>query len=206
VKTDTTAATARVLLLVEAVGRAGIRRVSDLDLARLAYFVDAFSPLWGLSPLDRYRPKIDEPRSDAVRRALNRLVVCGVVEPSEIEVVEHPQPHLSARYRIDSERARPILSAIKITALGRLEAELVDEVVYAAAALLDGKLAEAVRFDAAYSDPRIGPADVIDLARPSGGTAEAARRFRSGASTAALVEAELTHLYMTHLERLVSHA
>lgn len=201
-----TAATARVLLLVDAVGRAGSRRVSDLDLTRLAYFVDAFSLLWGLAPLDRYRPKVEEPRSDAVRRALNRLVVCGVVEPSEIEVVDHPQPHLTARYRVAPERAGPILVAIRATVMGRREAELVDEVVYAAAGLLDGNLAEAVRLDAAYSDPRIGPADVIDLARPSGGTAEAARRFRSGASSAAFVEAELTHLYMTHLERFLGRA
>lgn len=201
---SSTAATARVLLLVDAVDRAGGRRVSDLDLTRLAYFVDAFSPLWGLSPLDRYRAKVEDVRSDDVRRALNRLVVCGVIEPSEIAVLHEPRPHLSARYRVVAERGVPILRAIQATYAGRRETGLVAEVVYAAAALLDGNLAEAVRQDAAYSDPRIGPADVIDLANPEAGTAEVARRFRPGVSSAALVEAELTHLYMAHLERVVA--
>ncbi len=199
-----TAATQRVLLLIGAVDRAGTRRVSDLDLTRLAYFVDAFSPLWGLAPLDRYRAKVEEVRSAAVRQALNRLVVCGIVEPSEIRLLEDPRPHLSARYRVVPERSRPIFEAIHATDRGRREAALVEEVVYAAAALLDGGLADAVQRDASYGDPRIGPADVIDLAPPEGGTAEAARRFRAGASSVALVEAELTHLYMAHLERVVT--
>jgi hypothetical protein len=178
-----TAATARVLMLIDAVARAGTRRVSDLDLTRLAYFVDAFSPLWGLAPLDRYRAKVDEVRSDAVRQALNRLVFCGVVEPSDISLLEEPRPHVSARYRIVPGPSQTIFEAIYATAIGRREAELVEEVVYAAAALLDGNLDEAIRHDAAYSNPRIGPADVIDLARPEGGTTEAARRFRAGASS-----------------------
>jgi hypothetical protein len=131
-------------------------------------------------------------------------VVCGVVEPSEISLLEEPRPHLSARYRLVPERSRPIVRAIYATDRGRREAELVEEVVYAAAGLLDGNLADAVRHDAAYGDPRIGPADVIDLAPPEGGTAVAARRFRAGASGTALVEAELTHLYMAHLERVVT--
>src|SRR4051812_26099022 len=174
-KEANTAATARVLLLVEAVGRVSIRRVSDFDLARLAYFVDAFSPLWGLSPLDRFRAKIEEPRSEAIRRALNRLVLCGIVEPSEIQLIEEPRPHVSARYQVILARARPVLEAIHATGKGQREAELVEEVVYAAAGLLDGGLAEALRRDAAYGDPRIGPADVIDLEPAVGGTAEAAR-------------------------------
>lgn len=192
-----------MLLLIDAVDRAGGRQVSDLDVARLAYFIDAFSPLWGLLPLDRYRAKVEDVQSDDVRRALNRLVVSGVIEPSEIAVLDEPRPHLSARYRVVAERGAPILRAIQATDAGRREMELVDEVVYAAAALLDGNLAEAVRRDAGYGDPRIGPADLIDLAAPGAGTAEVARRFRSGASSAALVEAELTHLYMAHLERVV---
>jgi hypothetical protein len=107
---------------------------------------------------------------------------------------------------VDAGRARPILAAIRATASGRREAELVEEVVYAAAGFLDGNLSDAVRRDAAYSDPRIGPADVIDLARPFGGTTEAARRFQPGASSTAWIEAELTHLYMAHLERLIGRA
>lgn len=204
-KQTNTAATARVLLLVDAVDRVGIRRVSDLDLTRLAYFVDAFSPLWGLFPLDRYRLKVEEePRSDAVRRALNRLVFCGVVQPSEVAVVDTPRPHLSARYRVSHERAEPILSAVRATAPGRREFELVGEVVYASAGLLDGGLASAVQRDAAFSDPRIGPLDVIDLALPHEGTTRAAKRFTPGTSSAH-VEAELTHLYMAHLERSIGH-
>ena len=199
-----TAATARVLMLIAAADRIGTRRVSDLDLTRLAYFVDAFSPLWGLAPLNRFRAKFDEPRSDSIRQALNRLVLSGVVEPSEIHLLEEPRRHLSARYRVDPERSQPIFEAIYATARGRREAELVEEVVYAAASLLDGGLAEAMRRDAAYGDPRIGPADVIDLEPREGGTAEMARRFRAGASSTALVEAELTHLYMAHLERVLS--
>lgn len=199
-----TATTARVLLLIDAVGRMSTHRVSDLDLARLAYFIDAFSPLWGLAPVDRYRLKIDEPRSRVVRRALNRLVFCGAVEPSDVRVAREPTPHLSARYRVVPALSAPVLAAIKATAIGQREMELVDEVVYASAGLLDGSLDEAVRRDAAYSDSRLGPADVIDLAQPSGGTTQAARLFQRGVASHAFVEAELTHMYMAHLERSIA--
>jgi len=200
----TTATTARVLLLVDAVGRASPHRVSDLDLTRLAYFVDAFSPLWGLRPLERYRLKVDEPRSRLVRMALSRLVLAGVIEPSAISVVSEPTPHLSARYRVHPELASPILRAIGATDDGRREMELVDEIVYASAGMLDGTLAEALRRDATFSDSRIGPTDVLDLEPSSGGTAAAARLFQRGVASQAVAEAELTHLYMAHLERLIA--
>lgn len=202
----TAAATARVLLLVDAVSRTGTRRVSDLDLTRLAYFVDAFSPLWRLEPLDRYRLKVTEVRSRTVRRAVTRLVLGGVIEPSMVTVVDQPRPHLTATYRLLPDRADPVLRAVMATATGRREAALVEEVVYAAAGMLDGSLAEAVTHDAGFSDPTLGPLDVIDLARPHRGTTAAAERFRGGASSHALVEAELTHLYMAHLERVIRRA
>lgn len=202
---SSTATTARVLLLVDAVGRASPHRVSDLDLTRLAYFVDAFSPLWGLRPLERYRLKVEEPRSGLVRLALSRLVLAGVVEPSAIEVVAEPTPHLTARYRVHVDLARPILKAISATHAGRREIELVDEIVYASAGMLDGTLAEALKRDATFSDSRVGPTDVLDLQPSSGGTAAAARLFERGVASQAVAEAELTHLYMAHLERLITH-
>jgi hypothetical protein len=199
----TTAITARVLLLVDAVDRASPRRVSDLDLIRLAYFADAFSDLWGLHPIERYRLKVQEPRSQLVRSALNRLVLSGVVEPSAVRLTLHPTPHLSARYRVVPAIAQPILHAIAATAVGRREMDMVYEVVYASAGLLDGSLAEAVRQDATYGDSRIGPSDLLDLGPSTGGTSATARLFSRGVASQAVKEAELTHMYMAHLERSI---
>jgi hypothetical protein len=201
----TIAAQARVLLLIDAVSRAGPIRVSDVDLTRLAYFVDSFSPLWGLPPLDRFRVKLDEPRSAEIRSALNRLVLCGIVEPSDVRVVDSPRRHLSAHYVVVPERADRVLAAITATEIGRREKELVEEVVFAASGMLDGSLGDAVRSDAAFVDPRVGHMDLIDLASPSGAWA-VAQRFRAGASSNAHVEAELTHLYLAHIERMISRA
>jgi hypothetical protein len=201
-KNTSTAMTVRVLLVIEAVGRMGPRRVSDLDLARLIYFTDAFSALWGLPPIDQYRLKSDEPRSLSVRRSLDRLVVSGIVQPSDVAVERQPRPHVSARYRVSLEIAKPVLAAIRETWRGRRETELVSEVVYASSGLLDGHLDEALRLDAGFFDQRLGPNDVIDLGESSK-TSLTARMFLAGVSSAAFVEAELTHLYMAHLERLI---
>lgn len=199
---DTAAAT-RVLLIIDAVDRVDPHSVSDLDLSRLAYFVDAFSPLWGLTPLDRYRIKGPEPRSQSVRRAVTRLVATGVVVPSDVTIAAGPTPHLSARYRLDRSLGAPILHAVHATRRGRQEVSLVDEIVFATATMLNGLLDLAVRHDAGFDDPRIGPSDVIDLASSSEGTTAAAQRFLRGVASRTHVEAELTHLYMAHLERSI---
>jgi len=199
-----TAAVSRVLLLIEATNRIGAARISDMDLARLAYFTDAFAKLWGLEPLDRYRLKSNEPRSLMIRRALDRLVASGVVVPSSVQVSSSDTPYLTANYRIDRSLARPGLEAIAETTIGRREIKLVDEVVFASAGLLDGHLDEALRMDAGFSDSRVGPNDLIDLGSETSGTSQTATRFRSAVSSRALVEAELTHLYMAYLERTIT--
>lgn len=198
-----TATLARVLLILDATDRTTASRVSDLDLARLAYFVDAFSALWGLRAIDRFRVKSDEPRTILVRRALDRLVISGVVVPVDIKVTDDVVAHVSARYTIDRERAADVLGAIRQTDTGRREAELVEEVVYASAAMLEGDLDQAVRLDAGQADRRLGPGDVVDLESASSGTSVTARAFLNGVTTAAKAEAELTHLYLAHLERSI---
>lgn len=200
-KNHDAAALARVLLIVDAAGRAAAKPVSDRDLARLAYFVDALSPLWALAPLERFRLKVEEPHSGALRRATNRLVLSGVIVPSEVGVQTTP-PRLTARYVVDDGRASPVLRAIRATSAGRREAELVEEVVYALSGMLDYQLDDAVHRDASYGNPKIGPSDVVDLG--DGKTVTAAQRFVAGASGSALIEAQLVHLYAAHLERVIS--
>lgn len=201
-----TAALARVLMILDATDRLTSSRVSDLDLARLAYFVDAFSSLWELRPIDRFRLKSEEPRTILVRRALDRLVVSGVVVPANVRVDEGSVTHLSARYAVDRPRAAPVLAAVRRTDVGLREAELVDEVVYAASAMLEGDLEEAIRLDAGQSDTRLGPGDIVDLESHTFGTSVTARAFEAGVTSAANAEAELTHLYMAHLERSIHRA
>jgi hypothetical protein len=198
-----TAALARVLLILDATDRLTSSRVSDLDLARLAYFVDAFSSLWGLRAIDRFRLKSEEPRTILLRRALDRLVVSGLIVPTDVRVEDGTVAHVSARYTVDRVRAAPVLSAIRRTHVGVLEAELVDEVVYAAAGLLHGDLDEAIRLDAGQSDRRLGPGDVVDLESTAAGTSVTARAFLAGVTSTAKAEAELTHLYLAHLERSI---
>lgn len=202
-KSSATATAARVLLILDAVGRVSPFRVSDLDLFRLAYFADAFSPLWDLEPLDPYYLKADEPRSISVRQAITRLVVSGVVEPIDVKVVTSPTPHVSARYSVQASLAAPVFEAIRATSIGRREIEMVDEVVFAAAALLDDSLHDAVLQDASYSDARVGPSDVVDV-NAAEGTSAVALLFMTGVASHSHVEAELTHLYMSHLERRVT--
>lgn len=193
----------RVLLVVDAAFRATGEPVSDENLYRLDYFVDAFSRLWRLDALDRYRQKVDEPRSLEIRRALDRLVVSGLVVPSEVVVDAGLIPRVSAVYHLDSS-AEPVLGAARRTRVGEREWRLVDEVVFAASSLLDHDFDDAVHLDSTFSDRRLGPNDVLDLESTDDlSTSSMAQRFESAISSMSHREAELTHLYLGHMERAI---
>lgn len=199
-----TAAAARVLLILDAAVRVGFLPISDMDLARLAYFVDAFCPLWNVRALDPFRLKQDEPYSIAVRLGLDRLVFSGVAVPEDVSVLNEPRPHVTAHYRLDEERAGPGIAAIHATEVGVREATLVDEVVFAASQLSEDRLSEAFRLDASMLNDALGPKDVVDLYSPATTTSVVAARFDPGVRTETHREAELTHLYLAHLDRILS--
>lgn len=192
-------------MIIDSAVRTAGAPVSDLDVYRLSYFVDAFAPLWELASLDRYRPKVSEPLNRTTRLALDQLVLTGIALPENVGVVRQPRPHIHAEYTLEQSRAMPVLVAIRSTRVGRREAQLVNEVVYGASPLLDGRLDAAFHLDATYVDPSKGPGDVLDLrstAHPS--TAVVARQFQAAVRTRREQEAELTNLYMAHLDRMIA--
>ena len=194
----------RVLWIVDSVYRAMGEPVDDGNLLRLDYFADAFSRLWGLDALDRYRQKVEEPRSLATRRSLDTLVVMGLVEPVKVRVVPDGSRRVTAEYYLVEERARFVLEVAAQTAAGRREQRLVNEVVFAAAPLLETGFLDAVHLDATFSDTRVGPNDVLDLGSDHVmATSEVARRFESAISSLREQEPELTHLYLAHLEKAI---
>lgn len=203
---EATAAAARVLLILDASLRTGRVAVSDTAVTRLAYFVDAFCELWDVRPLDRFRLKQEDPRSLAVRQGLDRLVFGGIAIPESVSVTDGLRPQVGAHFELDLARARPVIDAIGLTEVGRREISLVDEVTFAASRLAGDRLSEAFRLDASLLNQALGPRDVIDLLEGAVTTSGVARRFEAGVRSGADREAQLTHLYLAHLDRMVGDA
>lgn len=193
---------ARILTLVHFADRAGCDALHEQDIGDLSYFVDAFGPLWSVQPIQAERTKGGSTRTAAVRDALDLLVVGRFVEPHDVRVVEgelNPTFTPTARFSAVMER-------LAVTRIGRLEMACAQEVALAAAVLMDGRMPMAVRLDATMSTGRLGPNDVADFTDPTSPTTSAmASRFRGAAVTNEHTVAELTHLYMQHLDRSIPH-
>lgn len=81
----------RVLQLLDAAERAGITPIPAPRLHAFAYLADVLSPVWNLPPFDGKILKIKGgPHYPDLQRELDRLVVLGLVEVSNLRYLERP--------------------------------------------------------------------------------------------------------------------
>ena len=114
----------RVLMLLDAAERAGLAPLSTSGIHSLAYLADVLSPVWHLPAFTASVLKIaGGPFYRDLQTELDRLVVLGLVEVSDLSYIDRPRggARLDANYGLNFEA--PKLEAI-LAGLGARELNL----------------------------------------------------------------------------------
>lgn len=173
--------TLRVLSVLTAAARAGIVPLRQTDLHALAYLANAMSPIWNLPPQDsKVLKQTDGPYYPALQRSLDRLVGAGLVsvDESEFLVTRGTNVRFLATFRVDLQRAQPILDALWQYPVERRVFQLLVELCLSASSTVEDELAETALVDLNFADPGVQLGHEVDAlgARESASVA-LARRF-----------------------------
>ena len=204
----------RLVLLLEASRDAGIEPLATRRLHFIAYLVNVLSPVWdlpsvrvsGLRKSGSVLKRKEGPFYPQLQRDLDRLVGMGVAHAEELRYERLDAGHfrLEGSYRVDSDRARPILSKVYSFKEEAHLARFIRELVLALSALSDDEIDEAVTEDATYTDPVIGLGNVVDFGEWGSKNYSAAAAERAGDLVNSGVGAsasEKVHLYVRHLRK-----
>ena len=111
---------ARLLLLLDAVERAGITPIASGRLHAFAYLADVLSPVWGLIPFDGKIYKSDgEPHYPDLQVELDRMVALGLLQINDLRYVDRGDNGA----RIDGYYSLNFSSVQLLSILGALGAE-----------------------------------------------------------------------------------
>jgi hypothetical protein len=208
----------RVLLLLDAAERAAAAPLSTDRLHALAFLADVLSPVWHLSSFDKVVLKSAQgPFFPELQREMDRLVVMGLLEVSNIRYLPRPRggARIEANYglRFASPHLEEILS--RLGARGskpafdpadvQVHAFLV-ELAGALARLPDDEIARAAISDATYSDRAIDNDNLIYITgvlHPNRSVVTAERFANFMPPGATLSAGEKLYLYATYLGRRV---
>ncbi len=198
----------RVLVLLDALVRAGLVPTSARALHELAYLANVLSPAFDLVPFDaKLLKRATGPYYPGLQLAIDRLVGRGLVDALKVEYRLLPE---ESRYRVVAQYRlrRPLVQ----TALNRHaevfpeEAVFLHELAAAYSVLSDDKLGRAALQDARYADISVDVSEVIDFGEYEKPTKNfsrnAALTFAAGRQ---LEPAERLYLYLDHLNTRVSH-
>jgi len=214
---------ARVILLLDAAERAGVAPLSTARLHAFAYLADVLSPVWDLPVFDGKVLKSEGgPHYPEFQREIDRLVVLGLVEVSNLRYVDRPNEgaRIDGAYalRFESPSLAEILSALGAGPTSHpldprdrdVHAFLLD-LAGALATLPGDEIAMAATMDATYSDRRVGNANVLDFARWASDplqanlSVRAAERFRTFLPRdSRLSPGEKIYLYASYLGRKIN--
>ena len=144
----------RLVLLLEASRHAGIDPLPTQRLHLIAYLVNVLSPVWdmpvamvgGLRRSGSVLKRKQGPFYPELQRDLDRLVGMGVahVEALSYQRLDEEHFRLEGSYRIDSERAKPILELIYSLHGEAQMARFIRELVLALSCLSDDEIDRAV--------------------------------------------------------------
>lgn len=198
----------RVLVLLDALARAGLVPTPARALHELAYLANVLSPVFDLAPLDaKLLKRASGPYYPDLQLAIDRLVGRGLVDAMKVEyryLAEDKRYRVMAQYCL----RRPLVRAA-LERHGEVfaqEAQFLHELAAAYTVLSDDKLGRAALQDARYADISVDVSEVIDF----GEYDNPAKNFsRNAAMTFAagrrLEPAERLYLYLDHLNSRVAH-
>lgn len=208
----------RILLLLDAAERAAVAPLSTDRLHALAFLADVLSPVWHLPAFDNVVVKSSGgPFYPELQREMDRLVVAGLLEVTDIRYIPRPRggARIEGRYglRFGSQHLECLLG--RLGARGpeaaldprdvRVHAFLV-ELAGALSGLPNDEFDRAAATDVTYSDRQIDNNNLIYLARGarSNRSVETAERFATFMPEGAnLSPGEKLYLYATYLGRRV---
>ena len=197
----------RVLVLLDALARAGLVPTAARALHELAYLANVLSPVFDLTPFDaKLLKRSSGPYYPELQLAIDRLVGRALVDALNVEyryLEEDQRYRVVASYRL----RRPLVQA----ALDRHvevfpeEALFLRELASAYSVLSDDQLGRAALQDARYADQSVDVDNVIDF----GEYASPSKNFSRNAALAfapgrRLEPAERLYLYLDHLSTRVA--
>lgn len=197
----------RIVILLQASAEAGIEPLPTLRLHAIAYLANVLAPVWDMPSVDgAILKRSGGPFYPDLQRDLDRLVGLGVVRVADLRHVRLDDTHyrVEASYRLNPAMAAPILEFLETMPAEAAAAHFVRELVLALSALSDEEIDRAVTEDATYSNPRVGPDNVIDFGEwlETNYSVAAAQKVGSLIPTGAVVgPSEKVHLYVRHLRR-----
>lgn len=202
----------RLVVLLQASAEAGIEPLPSMRLHAIAYLANVLAPVWDMPSADgAILKRSGGPFYPDLQRDLDRLVGLGVASVADLRHVRLDDNHyrVEASYRLNPRMAAPILEYLSTLPEEAEAARFVRELALALSSLSDEEIDRAVTEDATYSNPRIGPDNVIDFGEwiEANYSAAAAEKVGSLIPTGAVVGAsEKVHLYVRHLRRRLQGA
>ncbi len=198
----------RVLVLLDALARAGVVPTEACALHELAYLANVLSPVFDLAPFDaKLLKRPSGPYYPELQQAVDRLVGRGLVEARDVEyrlVEEEKRYRVMASYHLSRPRVQAALD--RHAQVFAEEAVFLHELASAYSVLSDEQLGRAALEDARYADTSVDVDNVIDF----GEYASPAKNFSRNAALAfaagrRLEPAERLYLYLDHLGTRVAH-
>ena len=215
---------ARILLLLDAIERAGIAPIASAKLHAFAYLADVLSPVWNLIPFDGKIYKSEgKPHYPDLQIELDHMVVLGLLEISDLRYVERGNngARIDGCYSLNFASAQLPLLLEALGAKGLSQAiyppdvnvhSFLVELAGALATLPDDQIDVAAGADVTFSaDENLN--NVIDFAAwaedkwQANSSWRAAERFREFLpENAKLSPGEKLYLYATYLGRAIHAA
>lgn len=197
----------RIVVLLQASAEAGIEPLPTMRLHAIAYLANVLAPVWDMPSVDgAILKRSGGPFYPDLQRDLDRLVGLGVVRVADLRHLRLDDSHyrVEGSYQLNPPLAEPILEYLEMLPGEAAAAHFVRELVLALSALSDAEIDRAVTEDATYSNPKVGPDNVIDFGEwlETNYSAAAAQKVGSLIPTGAVVgPSEKVHLYVRHLRR-----
>ena len=198
----------RVLVLLDALARAGLVPTAARTLHELAYLANVLSPVFDLIPFDaKLLKRSSGPYDPELQLAIDHLVGRVLVDALNVEyryLEDDKRYRVVATYRLYRSRVQAALD--RHAEVFPEEALFLRELASAYSVLSDDQLGRAALQDARYADQSVDVDNVIDF----GEYASPSKNFSRNAALAfapgrRLQPAERLYLYLDHLSTRVPH-
>lgn len=165
----------RIIVLLEALERAGVTPIAARKLHGFTYLADVLSPVWDLPPFDGKILKIEDgPHYADLQRELDHLVILGMVNVRNLRYVQRGKygARIDGKYelRFESTELTNVLDALgarkeanPLDPRDRSHHDFLVELAGAMATLPDDEIDVAAMQDATYASTETNTSNIIDF-------------------------------------------